>query len=251
MLSLRSMYIRALLLLMLIVAGPLALTTSAQEQTTADQTIDGVKVGKGVTRIFLLESKKFAEAMIRNYKRYLELNEIVKRRKLKREVLNEEEIEIDAIKTYDQLNDWIARQKRNEGYQITPGAHTDVFNKVQNDTPTPKTPDEEFEFELSFKVHEQSHVDGNLKRAARAGLTWTEVVEISRLIAKHDATPEAITDEEDEYFGERRSRWLILIEFCNDPVESALEEIQEYEAENRVRDKVLKTLPSPRRRRFE
>jgi hypothetical protein len=37
---------------------------------------------------------------------------------------------------------------------------------------------------------------------------------------------------------------LQYLAFCGDPVDSALEEIGEYEAENRVRDKVLKTLTS-------
>ena len=252
MLLLSSVNRSALLLLMLSLAGPLAVTASGQEQTSADQIIDGARVPKGVTRAFVEAGKQFAEEMIRNYKRYLELKETAKQRKQKGEALTTEETEVDAIKTYAELDQWIAKQKRKEGHNLVPAGHTDVFNNVQTTTPPPKTPDEDFVVELTWKIHEPSHVAANLERAEWVVLTWDEVEELGKIKAKKDAD-QALTKDENDYFAERESRWQDYLKLCDDPVESALEEIAEYEAENRVRDKVLKTMSSagPRRRRFE
>lgn len=242
MLLLRSVFsARALLLLIMSLAGSLTTATWAQEQTTQDQVIDGVKVPKGVTRESVELNKKFAQAMIRNYKRYLELNETVKQKKQKGEALTNEETEIDAIKTYKQLQDWVTTQKEKEGYHVTVAAHTDAFGNVTMLTPPPETPDEEFEAEVTLKVHEPSHVEGNKKRAQQAGLPWGDVERLGE-IYKRLRNRQFPTDEEYDFGAARKDKVKKYKELCIDPVESALEEIGEYEAEVKIYDKVLATL---------
>lgn len=220
--------------------------------------IDGVKVPKGLEKFLerIKGAKKYSEAMIKNFTTFLLIKKTIAEKKRDNKRLTAEEKEVDQLKEYKDLDNWIDRRKRKEGYNTRIDGTTDFGGDMKFLGPKPKNAFEELQKKVTMEVHEPSHVEGFKKKALSVGLDLDKINEFLKVLKKVNAeikkgksANDVINDlnEKDKkifiwgYFKnkEKLAKYFAL---CNDLIDSAKEEIQEYEAEVKFYNELINKL---------
>lgn len=226
--------------------------------------IDGIDVPEGIQEFEkeLRRAKEFSEAMIANYRAFLERKRAVNEKKTRGEALTEEERKIDAIDTYGEMQDWVVARKRAEGYSPQEGGKTPPCGEPEDVTPPAEDPYEELQKKITMKVHEPSHVEGNKRRAAAEGLNWEKLQKFFKALDRVraledtgktdvDIDAELTQEEKDalEWGNANLDKIRRYLDAIAEPVAGAEEEIQEYEAEVRFYEELLRKLEEEREKK--
>lgn len=217
------------------------------------------KFPDGLDKDKVKKAKKTALAIIKNYKKFIELKKNIKQKKDAGKELTDEEKVIEPIDTYKKMQNWLTAAKKKEGIILGTAGQTDVYGEKTSTTKEkPKNAYEEFEEYLTLEIHEPSHQEALKKLAKECGLDWErwqKYGELNKKLEKekNEGKPSSLTEEElklilgvliarlDENSPESK-----FLKKLNEKTleEHALEEIGEYEEENKVRDRFLNQLTS-------
>lgn len=237
-------------LAIVVVAGIFLATRVRREKPVEEFPKDLVKYEVRIERDY-----KFAEDMIKNYEEFIRLKKKVTEQKGRGEVLTPFGESIDVIDSYEEMQDWVIKQKKKEGYTTFTAGTTNAFGKKESALPPPITSYDKFEYDVTMNVHEPSHVQGAENDAKDVGLDWEKWKKYGELkekvmdefdAGKSDADVlGSLTGEESAtltWGSDNSDTILKFLKRRNDPIRLAEEEIREYKAENAHRKKYLDSL---------
>jgi len=223
--------------------------------------IGGIEIpdGLGPHEGQIEHDKRFAEAMVRNYRRFLDLLDSAKKKQARGQRLTPEEAEVVGLDSYAKLQEWVDARKRAEGFNPSRGGHTTLEGDIESDRPEPQDAYDELQERITLGVHEPSHVEGKKRYAASLGLDWERLRAYIRASRRRsDLWKKGLSDEQvdAELTQEEKDvlAWgrgflreiLAYITRSNHLEIMAPEEIQEYEAEIQFYTELLAILRKER-----